>query len=114
MEMPGQSLQTRLFISMMASANATETRRPKKKLDIHIGDMVYLKDDGALEAGVGIVLSTEFRSFDMCDLRDLGITCLINQQGPALLSKICVFWAHKNKKMWMDRQDIILLQERSD
>jgi len=113
MPMQGHSLQTRLFIGMMATANTTKTRNPKKKLDIHIGDVVYLKDDSALEAGVGIVLSTEFGSFDICDLRDLGITCFIDRSGPAWLSKVCVLWAHKNKKMWMDRHDIILLQERN-
>ena len=86
--------------------------KPKKKLDIHTGDMVYFSNDPTLEAGVGIVLSTEYRSFDIYDFRDLGISCFINQVGPASVPRICVLWVGENKSMWMDRQDIIVLDER--
>jgi len=112
MPMPGHSLQTRLFISMMATVSTTKDNKPKKRLDIHVGDMVYFRSDPALEAGVGIVLSTEYRSFDIYDFRDLGISCFINQVGPASVPRICVLWVGKNKSMWMDRQDIIVLNER--
>ena len=112
MPMPGHSLQTRLFISMMAAPSTTKDNKPKKKLDIHTGDMVYFSNDPTLEAGVGIVLSTEYRSFDIYDFRDLGISCFINQVGPASVPRICVLWVGENKSMWMDRQDIIVLDER--
>jgi len=112
MPMPGHSLQTRLFISMMAAPNTPKDNKPKKRLDIHVGDMVYFRSDPALEAGVGIVLSTEYRSFDVHDFRDLGISRHINQRGAVTVQRICVLWLDENKSMWMDRQDIIALGER--
>ena len=112
MPMPGHSLQTRLFISMMVAPNTPKDNKPKKRLDIRTGDMVYFSSDPTLKAGVGIVLSTEYRSFDIYDFRDLGISCFINQVGPASVPRICVLWVGENKSMWMDRQDIVVLDER--
>jgi len=97
---------------MMASVGNPLERKAKKELDIRIGDVVYFRNDPALEAGIGIVLLTTFRSFDICDFRDLGITCFINQRDPASVPKIFVLWVGENKRMWMDKQDIALLQER--
>lgn len=80
-------------------------RRRKKKLDFQVGDLVYLKNDLSLDAGVGVVISTECRSFDIHDMRDF-------QEGKTvsvLLPKICVWWAPGSKKLWMDEQDIELV-----
>ena len=83
-------------------------RRREKKLDFQVGDLVYLKSDLNLDAGVGIVVSTEYRSFDIHDMRDF-------QEGKTvsvLLPKICVWWAPGGKKLWMDEQDIDLVSEK--
>jgi len=110
--MEGRSYQTKLLIGMMASVNNPPNKKPKKELDIRIGDVVYFRNDPRLEAGIGIVLLTEFRSFDICDFRDLGITCFMNQRDPASMPKIFVLWVGGNKRMWMDKQDIALLQRK--
>lgn len=91
---------------MMTDPKDSNTRQ-KKVLDFHVGDLVYLKSDLSLRSGVGLILSTEFRSFDMHDLRDHRA----GKSFSVLLPKVYVWWTLEDKKLWMDEQDLCLLEK---
>ena len=53
---------------MMAIINFNKSTL-EKKLDITYGDLVYLTGDVGLRAGVGVVISTERKSYDVYDTK---------------------------------------------
>tara|TARA_R110000824_G_scaffold25085_1_gene87661 strand:+ start:41 stop:316 length:276 start_codon:yes stop_codon:yes gene_type:complete len=88
-------------------ANSKDSNEDQKKtLDFHVGDLVYLKSDLSLRSGIGLILSTEFRSFDIHDLRDHKL----EKSFSVLLPKVYVWWIRGDQKLWMDEQDLCLLE----
>ena len=90
----------------------------EKKLDIAHGDLVYLRGDLGLQAGVGdlgfragigVVISTERWSFDVFDLPfATQERCFFMDSGsaPVLVGGVLVYWFGIEKEMWMEDQDL--------
>ena len=82
----------------------------KKKLDIGYGDLVYLRGDVGLRAGVGVVMGTERHSFDIYDTPFLRKGCFfiedVNKATP--IGGVLVYWFNIEKEMWMEDYDLSL------
>jgi len=82
----------------------------EKKLDISYGDLVYLRGDLGLQAGVGVVVSLERRSFDICDAQKphRGRLFLENINKSVKIPGVLVYWFKIEKEMWMEYYDLSL------
>jgi hypothetical protein len=80
----------------------------KKKLDIGYGDLVYLRGDVGLRAGVGVVVSTKRQSFDIYDtpLIQKGCFFIDNFKMATPVDGVLVYWFNIEKEMWMEDYDL--------
>jgi len=80
----------------------------EKKLDITYGDVVYLRGDVGLQAGVGVVLSTERKSYDIYDAPFYQRRCLFIEDWKVAtpLEGVLVYWFNIEKEMWMEDYDL--------
>ena len=80
----------------------------EKKLDITYGDLVYLRGDVGLRAGMGVVVSLERQSFDIYDTPFLQKGCFFIEDGNHATSVegILVYWFNIEKEMWMEDYDL--------
>ena len=80
----------------------------EKKLDIAYGDLVYLRGDVGLRAGVGVVVSTKRQSFDIYDTPFLHRGCFFieDNSSPTPVDGVLVYWFSIEKEMWMEDYDL--------
>jgi len=92
---------------MMAIINFNKSTL-EKKLDITYGDVVYLRGDVGLQAGVGVVVSTVRQSYDIYDTPFLARGCFfIEDHGvPSDVDEVLVYWFNIEKEMWMEDYDL--------
>lgn len=82
----------------------------EKKLDMAYGDLVYLRGDVGLRAGVGVVISTERWSFDIYDTPFLRGGCFFVEDTKVAtpVDGVLVYWFSIEKEMWMENYDLSL------
>ena len=89
---------------------AQPLQRPliEKKLDISYGDLVYLRGDDELQAGIGVVVSLERKSFDVYDaaICRKGFFLIEDTESSVSLPSILVYWFKIEKEMWMEGYDL--------
>jgi len=80
----------------------------KKTLDIGYGDLVYLRGDEGLQAGVGVVVSLERQSFDIYDTPFLQRGCFFieDSNDATAVEGVLVYWFNIEKEMWMEDYDL--------
>ena len=94
---------------MMATINFNKDT-VEKKLDITYGDLVYLRGDVGLRAGVGVVVSTKRQSFDIYDTPFLHKGCFFIEDSSTStpVEGVLVYWFSIEKEMWMEDYDLSL------
>ncbi|MAF79844.1 hypothetical protein CL629_02065 [bacterium] len=80
----------------------------EKNIDISYGDLVYLRGDDELRAGIGVVVSLERESFDIHDAATCrkGFFLIEDVDSSVSLSNILVYWFKIEKEMWMEGNDL--------
>lgn len=95
---------------MMAAVSENNNVPLKKTLDFARGDVVYLRGDSVLRAGVGIIVHMERSTCDLYDAKEAQVREL-NFNMPMRIPMILVYWVKSKRKMWMEDCDLYPLRK---
>lgn len=96
----------------MAAGSKKKHKAQEKRLDISHGDVVYLRGDLGLKAGVGLVTSLERETSDIMDtieLTDVECPMIQSKVKRVVMDGVLVYWMRIQKEFWMENSDLIQL-----